>query len=113
MREPSGIVLAGEAVGIAGAVPALVVVQHPVRHRLDAEALEHPVGDLRVALDDEPFGARQLAGLLEDLFRDRELAEVVQAAGEARQLDLGRRAASSCSAIAPAIAATRSEWLPV
>ena len=66
-------------------------MEHPFGHRLDAEALEHPMGDLRMPLHDEPFGARQLAGLLQDLLRDRELAEVVQAAGEPRQLDLGRR----------------------
>ena len=83
-------VLAGEAVRIPRAVPALVVVQHPVGDRIDAEALEHAVADLRVPLNDEPLGVRQRAGLAQDLLGDRELAEVVQAAGEPRQLDLAR-----------------------
>ena len=88
MRAPSGIVLSGEPVGVAAPVPALVVVQHPVGDRLDAEALEHPVADLRVPLEHEPLRLGQRARLAEDLLRDRELAEVVQAAGEPGQLDL-------------------------
>ena len=36
---------------IARAVPPLVVVEDPLRHRLDAEALEHPEADLRMALE--------------------------------------------------------------
>src|SRR5262245_49495920 len=44
-----------------------------------------------MTLHNEPLRARELTALLEDLLGDRELAEVVQAPGEARQLDLRRR----------------------
>ena len=43
-----------------------------------------------MALEHEPLGIRQLSRLAQDLLRDRKLAEVVQRAGEARQLDLFR-----------------------
>ena len=81
-------VVPADPIRIAGAVPALVVVQHPVGDRVDAEALEHAEADLRVALEHEPLGLGERAGLAQDLLGDRELAEVVQAAGEACQLDL-------------------------
>ena len=51
--------------------------------------------------------------LAQDLLRDRELAEVVQAAGEADQLDLVRAQAEALGDLARRAAATRSEWLPV
>src|SRR5581483_4397714 len=75
------------AVRIAGAVPALVVVADPLGDRLDAEALEHPEADLRVAIEHEPFAVAQRRRLAEELLRDRELAEVVEVAREARELD--------------------------
>ena len=111
IRAPSGISSPRQAVRVAGAVPALVVVENPVGDRLDAEALEHPVADLRVALEHHPLRLGERARLAQDLLRDRELAEVVQAGGEAGQLDLlvgeaeparrsgrrgRRRAASGC-----------------
>src|SRR5262249_31139945 len=37
--RPDRDLLAGEVVWVAGAVPALVVVEHPARDRLDAERL--------------------------------------------------------------------------
>src|SRR5204863_1081214 len=55
---------------------------------VDAEAVEHPEPDLGMALEHEPLGVGERARLSQDLLRDRELAEVVQAAGEARELDL-------------------------
>ena len=63
-------------------------MQHPIGDRLDAEALEHAVADLWVALQDEPLRLVQRARLAEDLFRNRELAEIVEACGQTRQLDL-------------------------
>src|SRR5262249_27700358 len=43
--------LAGEAVGVAAAVPALVMVEHPVGDGVDAQAFEHPEADLRMPLE--------------------------------------------------------------
>ena len=79
--------VAVEPVGIAGPVPALVVVQHPLGDRVDAEALEHPEADLRMALEHHPLGIGERARLAQDLLGDGELAEVVQARGEPGQLD--------------------------
>ena len=45
---------------------------------------------LRVSLQDESLGIRQLARLAQDLFRNRELAEIMERARETRQLDLLR-----------------------
>src|SRR5207248_9966127 len=80
--------LAAQPVRVAVSVPPLVVVEHPVRNRLDSEALEHPVADLRVALKHEALGLVERAALPQDLFGDGELAEVVQARLDTRQLDL-------------------------
>ena len=88
IRAPSGISGPGRRSGYPRAVPALVVVQDPLGDRLDPEAVEHPESDLRVTLEHEPLGPGQRAGLAQDLLGDRELAEVVQAAGEPRELDL-------------------------
>jgi hypothetical protein len=66
------------------------MMQDPLGDRLDAEALEHPVTDLRVALEHESLGIGQGRRLAEDLLRDRELAQVVQAGREPDQLDLVR-----------------------
>src|SRR5207248_1342221 len=52
------------------------------------EALEHPVTDLRMPLQDEALRLVERARLPQDLLGDRELAEIVQAAREADQLDL-------------------------
>ena len=101
IRAPSGICSPLQPVGIAAAVPALVVVQHPLRDRLDAEALEHPVADLRMPLEHEPLRLVERARLAQDLLGDRELAQVVQAAREARQLDLRLVDAEPCVRSAP------------
>ena len=101
IRAPSGIRSAGRPVGVAGAVPALVVVQHPVGDGVDAEALEHPEADLRVALEHEALGLCQRRRLAEDLLGDRELAEVVQRAGEPDQLDQLRVGAHAATRSSP------------
>ena len=87
------------------------MVENPLGDGVDAEALEHAVADLGMAFEHEPLRVRERPGLAEDLLRDGELSEVVQARGKPGQLDLSgsrpirvaTRAASS---------ATRSEWLP-
>jgi hypothetical protein len=65
-----------------------VVVEHPVGDGVDAEALEHPEADLRVALQHHPLRLGERPGLAQYLLGDRELAEVVQACGQARELDV-------------------------
>ena len=39
------------------------MVEDPVGDRVDAEALEHPVADLRMALEHEPLGLVERRGL--------------------------------------------------
>ena len=65
-----------------------MVVQNPFGDGLHSEALEHAETDLRVPLEHDPLGLGQGAGLAQKLFWDRELAEIVQARREARELDL-------------------------
>src|SRR5215208_5556208 len=77
-----------QTVRITGAVPALVTVQHPLGDRVDAEALEHAIADLRVALEDETLAVRQGPRLAEDLLGHGQLSEIVQACGETCQPDL-------------------------
>ena len=64
------------------------MVQHEICDWIDPEAVEHPEADLRMPLEHEPLGVGERARLLQDLLRNGELAEVVQAGGEARQFDL-------------------------
>ena len=105
--RPDRDLAAGEAVGIAAAVVPLVVVEHD-RRRVAQRAglLEDDLADLRVLRHDPPLGRREVAGLGQDLVRDRELAEVVEQARGADALELalaaGRsrgRAATEASAI--------------
>ena len=76
-----------QAIRIAVPVPALVVVQDPVGDRLDAKAVEHAEADLRMPLQNEPLGVGERAGLPQDLLRNSELAQVVEAACQACELD--------------------------
>ena len=55
---------------------------------------------------------RERARLAEDLLGDRELADIVQAAGEAEELDLGPRAAPMRAAIRAASSPTRRNARP-
>ena len=97
---------------IAGAVPALVMVQNPLGDGVDAEALEHAVADLRMTFEHEALRVGEWARLAQDLLGNRELAQVVQARGEAGQLDLLLVGGPCRSATRAARSATRSEWLP-
>src|SRR6476620_6286132 len=55
---------------------------------VDAETVEHPKADLRVALEHEPLRVAQRAGLAKDLLRNGELAKIVQSPCETCELDL-------------------------
>ena len=71
--------LAGEAVGIAAAVPALVLGAHgggEVRER--ADRADDLGADRRVLAHDVPLGTAQPAGLLQDRVGHADLADVVQ-----------------------------------
>ena len=81
--------LAGEAVGVARAVPALVVVaDDPLGdlEQLRIAAAEHARAQQRVRLDDLELLLGQPAGLEQDRVRDRDLADVVQRRGVADEV---------------------------
>jgi hypothetical protein len=78
-----------------------------------ADAIEHLLALERVSLDDRPLVRVELARLVDDLFRDRDLADVVQKRGELQvALPLGAeapRARSRRAALEPGkVAATRA-----
>ena len=89
MRAPRGMLLALQAVGVAAAVPALVVVaddgREVARH---AQRVADALADLGVLAHDAELVVRQRAGLVEDVLGDADLADVVQqgAVGDALQL---------------------------
>ena len=90
MRAPSGIAVAGEAGGVAGAVEPLVVMAD---HRGDgrvADAAGHVGAVAGVAADDRELLVGEATGLVEDLARRVELADVVQRGGGAHPRDLVR-----------------------
>src|SRR5439155_19865812 len=78
----------GEAVRISGAVPAFMVVEHPLRHRTDAQALQHSRAKRGMLLEDGPLGLRQGRRLAQQVLRKGELAEVVKAPRELCELEL-------------------------
>ena len=89
--------LAAEAIGVAAPVPALVVRAHDqayVAHEA-ADAVEHSLPLDRVGLDDGPLGRIELAGLVDDLLGDGDLADVVQERAELQVAALGRVEASA------------------
>ena len=76
---------AREAVRVAAAVPALVLVAHQqtgAGEELDGR--EDLLADDRVALDLEPLLGRQRAALVEDRLGHRDLADVVEDGAEAQ-----------------------------
>jgi len=89
--------IAGESVGVAAAVEALVVVAHEPEHlgREAAEAADQLLSVLGVAADDRVLARVERAGLVEDRVRDRELADVVEKAGD-RDGAQNRRRKSEC-----------------
>ena len=85
MLAPSGIAPPFRRVGIAGAVEALVARAHEAgargeRWRCEDDAL----ADHRVAAHELPLVLVERAGLVEDLVRDRGLADVVKLGRECR-----------------------------
>ena len=92
-RPASGIVVARQAVGVAGAVPALVVGARDLLGGLEQLRLavrEHARAEHGVRLDDLELLVGEAAGLEQDRVGDRDLADVVQRRGVA---DAGRRRA--------------------
>ncbi len=79
--------LAGQAVRVAGAVHALVVVEH-AQHlaREAAGGAEDRETELGVGAHDPPLGFGQRAPLVQDLRRDPQLAHIVEQAGPAQDL---------------------------
>ena len=74
--------LAGQAVGVAAAVPALVAGAHDAPH--GAQRLgraDDALADDRVLADEAPLGLVERAGLVQDRVRDGDLADVVQLGG--------------------------------
>ena len=87
MREPSGMCVGAEAVGIAAAVDALVVAEHDVGDRAVAlDAADELGALLGMELDDLPLLVGQLAVGDEDRVGEDELADVVEQAGGVDEL---------------------------
>ena len=84
MRDGERDVLAGEAVRVAAAVVALVrgADDEPDAREQAAHALEHPLPLDGVGLHDRPLLVVERARLVDDLVRDRDLADVVQQRAE-------------------------------
>ena len=83
---------AGDAIGIAGAVPVLVVVADDGHDRIGkVDRRENLRADRRMQLHLLELGRRQLAGLVEDVFRHGDLAGVVQQRRRLDRLERRRR----------------------
>jgi hypothetical protein len=81
--------LAGEPVGVAGAVEALVLVADDARHAAHAgDGAQDALADDRVLAHDVPLLAGQRARLVQDPVGHPDLADVVQQRGVADALDL-------------------------
>jgi len=81
-----------QAVGIAGAIHALVVVQHREHRPLEcARPLQDPQTNLRMRPHQVPFGVVQRIVLVEDGAWERELADIVEQARPFEDPALGGR----------------------
>ena len=90
MREASGNLLAGETVRVAGAVEPLVGGADDGRDAVErGRGAQDPLADQRVLADEGPLAVVERPGLVQDLVRHRELAQVVE---------LRRRTSSSSAA---------------
>ena len=92
-----GDILALEAVGVALAVPALMVPAADLKGVFDDRfiLIDRQVGDdlraqPRVLLDDVELTRRERGGLGQDVLGDEELADIVQARGDADGLNILR-----------------------
>ena len=79
--RPEGDLVAGEVIGIAGAVESLVVMADDRRQRRVAERGDHLGAVDRVALDHIEFLIRQPPRLVQDLLRGAKLADVMDRGG--------------------------------
>ena len=92
---------ADEAVGVAVAVPVLVVAERDARGKVKqggVRAGEDLVADLGVLFDLQALFGGQRAGLQQNRVGDRDLADVVQRGGDAQQLALADRSNRACDA---------------
>ena len=84
-----GDVLAGEFCGVAGAVPAFVVMEDALEDEGNGgNTSEDSVADLGMPADLGVLIGVEAAGLAEDVFGDADLADIVEQAGDAVELDL-------------------------
>ncbi len=89
MREPRGMSVPCEAVGVAVAVPALVAGAHEPRNRLERRRSgEDALAEDRVAAHERPLALVERAGLREDRFGYRRLADVVHLGGAHELVEL-------------------------
>ena len=115
-REPSGIVLARERIGVAAAVPPLVARPHELCDILERGGGEQDaLSDDRVTADELPLLVAERARLAQDRVGDPDLADVVQLCGEAEALTSSVSsprtvAVASTSCATPSACASRSGW---
>ena len=89
MRAPSGNVLPGQLVRVAGAVVALVMVADRGQRVVEeAKVLDQARAHFGMATHDVPVDVAELLGLEEDRFGHGELADVVEAGGMTERLEL-------------------------
>src|SRR5512133_1027793 len=79
---PERDALAGQAVGVAAAVPAFVAgAPDPADGAQRLGRADDALADDRVLADEAPLGVVERAGLVQDRVRDGDLADVVQLGG--------------------------------
>ena len=84
--------LAREPVRVTGAVPVLVARSHELRHRCErGGGGQDALPDERVLTDEPELHTVQWPGLVEDLVRDRHLADVVKLGGAGHVFEPLRR----------------------
>ena len=112
MRPASEMLVALAAVRVALAVPALVVVGDRVGPLAEPRAQRRGEAgaELGVAADELPLLVARPPGLVEDLGRHLELADVVQERGPVEPVDLVAAEARAPSRSSASTARTRSEW---
>ena len=87
IRDSSGISVSAQARRVAGAVEALVVVQHPLGLDRQLSGDEDAVPDADVLAHLLPLVVGERRRLVQDRIRHADLADVVQEAGEPEPLD--------------------------
>ena len=71
-------------------------MQHALCHRVDPEAFEHSKANLGVLAQRGPLRRGKRCRLTQKVLREGELADVVEAGGELRELELLARKAEAC-----------------